>query len=1216
MWCTGVYANSATSLSCTSPTSQYPKHYSYPMSAKKSAALNTGYPIFGIKFIDNKTVLAVGGGGEGNNGIPNKITAVKCSLKVKDKERRLQKYREITLPSNEDSPMCVDAAGVVGDDGNKNSIFVGCNQSSALIKNMNVNNNLRKYGFTDEEHLKFLDAVQFDNTVLAESAGEYPKIISLSRESEVGALMTSQTPSEVYIFRPENLELVAKTKASTSGEIKDLQVSQHDGGKSVCLVTTSTVEVINTQNGVTETVSSGNGDNKSLKILAKYNLSKLRFVSDSNVVIVGALKSGKGIGIILYDVVNHKVVKESKFTKKSGLIVAMDVSQTQNLIAVAGNDLYVHILRLSDLKLISSIPKLHKFAITSLSFSPSGTKLASGSADQTLNVMPIPPNYASGTSIFGFIFKLLMFFFVIGAGIFVQQALQAGQLDQYIDLLEQHVGPLDHYVDLSKRHGGELYNKAQVYGKVAVDLSQKYGSVYYEKAQVYGKIGYEVLKEKSAYGLDLIKEKLNQDKLDDQEDTKQFFTMTDWADKPEVQTETETTAQKPDDTLNDFVSEVTKAVDDLTYAEGEIDTESIIREAVKLDTNTLNEPVSSLADVSHAEELKKEVSSEAPQATPEAASTSQEPVAEPVVPREEQAEETPEAVQEPESALTEESSIQTPAAETPILETPPIEESIEPSEASSEEPESFAGTVLEDVGEVEEPTDVPVDGEAEDLPTPESAEFEKVDPEVVIEEEVTPEASVVEQSEQQADGSIVDSEAGPEPTEPEIQQPEVALETGSAEESSIGSETETVIPEASVQEEDIVEESTDSVNGEVNSETAESSQVASETDSVVPVSSEVVVLEPIEEPIAESEVNSVPEETEELSSSLEETEQTPEPSSESDDILKSIETPVSSVIEKVEESVVEPVVENVVKPVTEAAGESFDSVTEAASESINSITEAVSESIESATEAASQPIDSVVEPVVESVESAAEPVIESVAEPVVESVVEPVVESVVESVVEPVIEPTTESAAEPIKSAEEPVEEPVKAAEEPVQVSDEPASEPVQPVKSVKEAAEAVKDKATEVIDKAQRKESVTTSTVAPIETPETPAAETVTPLESEDIVSSASSVIEKASESAVESSDETASTATPQTVQSSESAKASPEENTPVSAASSAPAASSSVAADKDVPPPVEEVSSDSSATTIASTEVLSEVLSKLSSEVSSIDSSATKAANPHDEL
>lgn len=944
------------------------------MSAKKAAVLNTGYPIFGIKFIDNKTVLAVGGGGEGSNGVPNKITAVKCSLKVKDQNRRLQKYREITLPPNEDSPMCVDAARTIGDDGNKNNIFVGCNQSTALIKNMNVNNNLRKYGFSDEEHLLFLDAVQYENAVLAESVGEYPKIISMSPESEIGAFMTSHLPSEVSIFRPDSLELVAKIRASTEGEVKDFQVSQ-DNGKSLCLVTSSTIEVISTATGRPES-SSAQADKKSIKVLAKYNLSKMRFISDTNIVVTGALKNGKGTGILRYDIVNHKVVQESLVTKKNVLVVAMDVSVPQNLIALAGNDICVTFLRLSDLKVISTVPKLHQFALTSLSFSPSGTKLASGSASQTLNVMPIPPNFAKGSSFVWSFFKLLMFFFVIAAGIFLQQALQAGQLDQYIQLLEQYIGPIDHYVDLSKKHGGQVYDKAQVYGKVALELSQKYGSEYYDKAQVYGKIGYEVLKDKSAYGLDLIKEKLNRDKLDNGDDTKQFFTMTDWEDKPEnlVQTETATTAAQPNDTLNDIVSDVTKAVDHLTNAEGEIDTDSIISEAVALEISTLDTvvPDEKPLSVESIEAETQETESTEDQAVETEVTSKDEPV-------------------ESESSVDE-----------PSLETPPVEESEQQPESVPEESESFAGTVLEDVGEVPEPTNIPVEGEVEDVPTEEAA-FENAEPEVVIEEEITPETVSTGVPE-------VSSNNVEEAEDVEAEQPEVSLEAPEVAEAEIPEPTED-----SLEQETEITSTKSSAASEPVEEPVE--KIAEESDPVEEIESpeiaepaveevngstpDVSVEEPIEQPI-EQEVEEEVEDTATVESSEVSLELPTETSSTASDVAPESESTIET--------------EQVAEASSEPTSETLDVTT-----------------AESVSETSIEPSE---EPAInQESELSAEPTVKSVEEPVVESIEEPVASS---------DEPAVPSSSSFIESESEPIVESTASAEESVQSSSEPVKPSVE----------------------------------------------------------------------------------------------------------------------------------------------------------------------------
>lgn len=529
------------------------------MSAKKSAEINTGFPIYGIKFINNKTVLAVGGGGEGNNGIPNKITAVRCSFNVKDKNRKIQKFREITLPNNEDSPMCIETGRTSSDEG-RYCIFVGCNQSTQLIKSMNMNNNLRKYAFTDEEHLRFVDAVQFEDTVPIEYVGEYPKIISLSPESEVGAMMTSKVPSEILAFNPESLELVSRVRPSVPSEVKDFQVSPYDAGKTLALTTSSLVETVDISSGNVIS-SSSKADKKTVSTLGKYFLSKVRYVSENRLVLTGAFKSGKGSAILEYDTKTNKIVKESTVSKKMKGIVAIDYSPVQGLIAVAGNDFTITLIRQSDFKIITTISKLHKFAITSLSFSPNGKKLATGSASNTLNVLPIPTNYARGTSFFSFIFQFFILSILVGVvGFFLQQAHERGELAQYIDL--------------GKKHGDIAYKQAQEYGKVAWELSQKYGSEYFDKAQVYGRLGYQIAREKSAFGIDYLKEKLNRENYEETDDTKQYFTMSDWTETASPSgTFTPTTAPEGE-TLRDIVSEVTKDIETPVS-----NTESLISEA-------------------------------------------------------------------------------------------------------------------------------------------------------------------------------------------------------------------------------------------------------------------------------------------------------------------------------------------------------------------------------------------------------------------------------------------------------------------------------------------------------------------------------------------------------------------------------------------------------------------------------------------------------------
>ncbi|ODV68224.1 hypothetical protein HYPBUDRAFT_95042, partial [Hyphopichia burtonii NRRL Y-1933] len=399
------------------------------MSVKDSAVINVGYPIYGSKFINNKTLVTIGGGGEGKNGIPNKITAIKCSFKAEDKNRRLQRFREIELPANEDCPMCLDVAKIPDDDSeisitsnsksNNYNVFFGCNQSSQLIKSMNINNNIRKYVFTQNEHLQFIDGAQFDDNITNESVGEYPKIIALSPNSSVGCFMTSAIPSSICVFKPDTLDITFKFTPEKEVEIKDFHLSPNDDGKTLCYITSNSIETFSTVTG--NVISSTSSDPAITKILNNFILSKVRFIDNSNVIVTGGNRGGKpGASIFQFNLAEKKIVKRKQISSKVRGIVALDFNLPKDLIAMAGNDFSVILVRLSDFKNLKVFTKLHDFAVTTLSFSPNGLSLATGSASNSLLVLKLPPNFAKGKSTIGTILNyLILTIFIALLGIFL-----------------------------------------------------------------------------------------------------------------------------------------------------------------------------------------------------------------------------------------------------------------------------------------------------------------------------------------------------------------------------------------------------------------------------------------------------------------------------------------------------------------------------------------------------------------------------------------------------------------------------------------------------------------------------------------------------------------------------------------------------------------------------------------------------------------------------
>ncbi|CAN3372376.1 hypothetical protein DIURU_004166 [Diutina rugosa] len=431
------------------------------MSLKQSVTLDVGYPVYGAKYINNSTLVVTGGGGNGNHGIPNKITVIKVSFSVKDPQRRLQRFREITLPPDEDCPQCIDVAIDVDSDDQGHAVVLGCNQSAQLISSMNINNNLRKYSFTSDEHLRFVDAAQLEEN--AGDVGVYPKIVRISPRATVGALMTSAIPSNIILFNPDSLEVIGKI---TSGqEIRDFALSSDDDGKSLAYVTSKQLVICQTLSG--QTLSTFD--------LGNLQLRKVRF-TDAGHVVVGASAPKKGAVLAIVNTKSGKIEKQKVVSSKFNNITAIDVHPQANLIGIAGNDLSVTIVRLSDLAVLKSFPKHHPFAITSVAFNPRGTQLASVSAANKVHVFKIPPTYAQRTgSTIGTLFNyLVMILLIAGSAIVVQKAHETGQLQviqseakRYAEIYGREYGAL------AKAYGSEALVQARNFGEKAVNRAHE-----------------------------------------------------------------------------------------------------------------------------------------------------------------------------------------------------------------------------------------------------------------------------------------------------------------------------------------------------------------------------------------------------------------------------------------------------------------------------------------------------------------------------------------------------------------------------------------------------------------------------------------------------------------------------------------------------------------------------------------------------------------------
>lgn len=384
------------------------------MDIKILANINVGYPIYDSKFINKKTLIVTGGGGEGNNGLNNAITVIKCSLTAKDPKLILQKFREIILPENEDSPYCV---GVSKNEECEYDIFVGCNQSTRFIKEYNTNNNLRKYFYNSEEHLNFVDAVQMTSPKI--DIDEYPKKLEVTQDGKFGCFMILGKHSLLYLFNPTTLKVISCVKGEGS-DIVDFSIFSLDGENSVVVSAANSYFIYN-DSGQKTFMSS---NNKSFsKQLLKFIFFKVFFLDKNKIFFLASGRQKKGVYFLIIDIRVEKIVVSKKIVNSCFNISAFDISKARNLIAYGDTKSSLVFLKLSSLKHVKTFKKLKAFVITSVRFSPNLSSLVVTSASNNVTLLKVTDQKSSKKYFLITVDILFKFFVIVLVSYFVQNYL-------------------------------------------------------------------------------------------------------------------------------------------------------------------------------------------------------------------------------------------------------------------------------------------------------------------------------------------------------------------------------------------------------------------------------------------------------------------------------------------------------------------------------------------------------------------------------------------------------------------------------------------------------------------------------------------------------------------------------------------------------------------------------------------------------------------------
>ncbi|KAH3667115.1 hypothetical protein WICMUC_005462 [Wickerhamomyces mucosus] len=328
-----------------------------------SFLLQTEFPVYGAGFQDDYHIILAGGGGEGNNGVPNKISRAKIA--GSSSQPTVSIIDELEYKGDSSTGLVVNEEGV---------IIVGINETSENIKS-GLNKHLRKFEVNNEkdQKLEFVGSVDIEKSA---DTNIYQKSISSSTDgSVIATVSTREEPSIVRVINGETLELIQSIE-SESKEIKD--VSINPSGNKVSYITEREIHVIDLKTGEKFLY------NKSPK---NYSFAKVKFINEDEIFVAVNLTMIKGVLLLQVAIGENTIIfrKAKVISNKYSKITGLDIYNNE-LIAIATSDNSILFIATSDFYLLKTLKNVHKFAITKIQFSPNGKYLLSTSAAASVRI--------------------------------------------------------------------------------------------------------------------------------------------------------------------------------------------------------------------------------------------------------------------------------------------------------------------------------------------------------------------------------------------------------------------------------------------------------------------------------------------------------------------------------------------------------------------------------------------------------------------------------------------------------------------------------------------------------------------------------------------------------------------------------------------------------------------------------------------------------------
>lgn len=395
-------------------------------------------------FSDQVKFIVTGGGGEGKNGIDNKLTLIEYNKdttntandgkKVNEKKvnDKFNILNEFILNENDDSPTAMDLDYLnyhkqLDEKLSENYVILACNDNSSKIESGQGNKNLKKFLLHDkaidkqENLLKLVDSKDLLNS---NDPDQYLKkiVIANHNTNELNIFKTVSVLSNdniIFIldfsnwnnvlFKLDINNIVKNDKKNESIEIKDFTISNN----LVAFITSNNllfVYSIFDKRSVfssLKNIESPSNSSSSFKLPSNLNLTKLQIINnDQNLLVLAAAKTG--ITLLNFDisvkntsgndstktsVVTPNLVSQNLITKAFTGITSFAINESKNLLAITTNTNSLLLVNTSNGKILKTWNNIHSFAVTSVDISANGKFIGTVSVDNTVNLIKIEDSF-------------------------------------------------------------------------------------------------------------------------------------------------------------------------------------------------------------------------------------------------------------------------------------------------------------------------------------------------------------------------------------------------------------------------------------------------------------------------------------------------------------------------------------------------------------------------------------------------------------------------------------------------------------------------------------------------------------------------------------------------------------------------------------------------------------------------------------------------------